>query len=59
MRDLVIPTSRLTGKGAKSKSTLVRGLQRAAEAIDQNKPQQFTRDFVKGLRNDFDEDDES
>jgi hypothetical protein len=57
MRDIVIPTSRLSGKGSNTKSHVVSGLRRAATAIDNNKPQRVVRDFVKGLRDDFEEEE--
>jgi hypothetical protein len=53
MRDITIPTSRLSGKGTNTKSHVVSGLRRVATAIDNNKPQQAVKDFVSGLRNDL------
>lgn len=52
MRDINIPTSKLTGKGASAKSKLVGGLRRVASAVEENKPQQFVSEFVTQLKHD-------
>lgn len=51
MRDITIPTSRLTNTGESGKALIKRGLRHATTTTEK------VQDFVKGLRDDFEEEE--